>query len=53
MIRRLIGIITDIKAFVYNSAPLRIVCCLLIAAAMLLVYLYSETAEVSFVYNEF
>ena len=51
LIRRLIGIITDIKAL-HKQRLLRIVCRLLIAAAMLR-YISTVRREVSFVYNEF
>ncbi len=53
MIKRLTDIITKTKTAVYKSSPLRIACYLCIAAALLLVYLYTESAGISFVYNEF
>lgn len=53
MIRRLSNIITDGKEFIYRHTALRYACYLAILLALLLFWLYSDGAEVAFVYNAF
>ncbi|NLM60565.1 MAG: teichoic acid D-Ala incorporation-associated protein DltX [Clostridiales bacterium] len=53
MIKQLSAAIEKIKETVFKYTVLRVICYLIIALALLLVFLYTEKAEISFVYNEF
>lgn len=53
MIKQLTDMCTKAKAVIFGSMPLRLACYLIIAAILLIVWIYSEDAGVSFVYNEF
>lgn len=53
MIGRLSTIITTVKEYVYSHTALRYLCYLTAALALLLFWLYTDQAEVAFVYNAF
>ena len=53
MIGRLSTTITAVKEFVFRHTLLRALCYWGIALALLLFWLYSDSGEVAFVYNNF
>jgi hypothetical protein len=53
LIGRLSTIITALKSFLYTRTALRTACYLLIVLALLLYWLYTDSAEISFIYNNF
>ena len=53
MIKRLSDTLEKIKETVFKSTVLRVVFYLLIALALLSVFLFTGKTEISFVYNEF
>lgn len=53
MIKQLTDLFTSAKQFAYQHTALRLGLYLVILVALLLSYLYLDTGEVAFVYNEF
>lgn len=53
MIGRLSKNITNLKEFIYQRPPLRLLFYLLAALALLFFWLYADTGEVAFIYNAF